>query len=412
MSNMEEMQKRKICVVNGKRGGFNALLPTMLRIADDSELELQVVLTDMHLSNLFGRTLEYAKEKIKVNKTVDIGQTGSTPRERTEALGRGLTGMAQALDELKPDIILILGDRSETLIAAFAALQLRIPIAHVQGGEISGNIDGIQRHAITKLAHIHFAETEEARKRILQLGEERWRVHRSGAPYVDFIKLKLYTPATEVRKKFSLLPDEQFLLVLQHPVTTEPESSAPHMKEILDAVEATGLRAIIAYPCSDQGYQGILDEIEKCRSNPKISIHKNIPAEDFIGLQAIASALVGNSSAGIYEAPYLHCPFVNVGKRQAKREKEKNVIDVAPEKEAIIAGIRKALDDKNFHEEIKTAKFVYGDGNAYKRIVTVLKTVPLGKRLFEKRSTYYSWRRQIIDYYYLPLRQRLLKFFE
>ena len=375
-------------MVNGKRGGFNALLPTMLRIADDPELELQVILTDMHLSDLFGRTLEYAKEKIKVTKTVDIGQTGATPRERTEALGRCLTGMAQALDELKPDIVLILGDRSETLTTAFAALQLRIPVAHIQGGEISGNIDGIQRHAITKLAHIHFAETEEARKRILQLGEEEWRVHRSGAPYIDFIKLKLYTPAGEVRKKFGLGADEKFLLILQHPVTTEPELSHQHMKEVLAAVKESGLRAICAYPCSDQGYQGIINALEEIRSDKQFSVHKNIPAEDFIGLQATASALVGNSSAGIYEAPYIYCPAVNVGKRQDSRARESNVIDVPPEKDAILAGIQKALTDKNFHAALRKPHGIYGDGTAHEKITAVLKEIELGPRLFEKKITF------------------------
>jgi GDP/UDP-N,N'-diacetylbacillosamine 2-epimerase (hydrolysing) len=379
---------RTICVINGKRGGFNALLPTMNAIAGDRALRLQVVLTDMHLSETFGRTLDYAQTHVRVTRTVPIAQTGASAVERTDALGRALSGMASALDDLRPDMVLILGDRSETLVAAVAALQLRIPIAHVQGGEISGNIDGIQRHAITKLAHIHFAETERAKRRLLRMGEEPWRVSRVGAPYIDFIRLRLYTPAAEVRQKYELAPDEPFLLVLQHPVTTEPDKSYVQMVQVLDAVKATGFRAIVAYPCSDQGYQGIIDAIEERGDDRGLSIHRNIPAEDFIGLEATASALVGNSSAGIYEAPYVYCPFVNVGERQRGREREPNVIDVPPRAAAIRKAVQLVHTDVRFRKRLRQPKHIYGDGRAYQRIVRTLKQVPLGARLFEKALTY------------------------
>ncbi len=378
--------KRKICVVNGKRGGFNALLPTMRTIAQDSDLQLQVVLTDMHLSNLFGRTLAYAKKWIKVDATVDMQQTGATARERTEALGRALTGFAKVFSELQPDIVLLLGDRSETLTAAFAAVQLKIPVAHIQGGEISGNIDGIQRHAITKLAHIHFTETAAAKERVVRLGEEPWRVHFTGAPYIDFIAQGLYTPADDVRHKFGLKSKEPFLLVLQHPVTTEPQSSYMHMRNVLAAVKESQLRAVIAYPCSDQGYQGVIDAIAEEQDNSRFSIHQNIPAEDFIGLEAIASALVGNSSAGIYEAPYVGCPVVNVGKRQEGRERENNVVDVDWLWDAVLQGILKATSF-DFRMRI-LPRFIYGDGKACERIWHALKTVRLNSNLFEKKLTF------------------------
>jgi GDP/UDP-N,N'-diacetylbacillosamine 2-epimerase (hydrolysing) len=379
---------KTICVINGKRGGFNALLPTMRAIADDRSLRLQVLLTDMHLSPTFGRTLDYASKLVEVTRAVPIDQTGSSPVERTQALGRALTRIATALDELRPDLVLLLGDRSETLAAAFAAVQLRIPVAHVQGGEISGNIDGIQRHAITKLAHLHFAETEHARKRLLRLGEEPWRVSRVGAPYIDFIRLRLYTPAGDVRAKFGLAADEPFLLVLMHPVTTAPEQSRPHMTQVLDAAAATGLRSIVAYPCSDQGYQGIIDAIEERQGERQFSIHRNIPAEDFIGLEATAAALVGNSSAGIYEAPYVFCPCVNVGTRQQGRERERNVIDVPPRAAAIRRAVHTVRTDAGFRRRLKTPKYIYGDGRACERIVKTLRKVSLGPRLFEKAITY------------------------
>ncbi len=383
------MKKRKICVINGKRGGFNALLPTMRAFNEDPVCELQVVLTDMHLSKTFGHTIDYAKKLIKVSKIVPIGQVGSSARERTEALGRGLTGMAEALESLAPDIVLLLGDRSETLIATFAALQLKIPVAHIQGGEISGNIDGIQRHAITKLSHLHFTETKKAAKRVEMLGEESWRIHYTGAPYIDFIKQKWYTPEHEVREKFNLKEDEQFFLVLMHPVTTEPEKSYAHMKETLSAIAETGIRAIIAYPCSDQGYQGVIDAIEAHKDNPQFSIHQNIPAHDFIGLEACTTALIGNSSAGIYEAPYVYTPAVNIGKRQEGRERESNIIEVMNvEKKAIIEAIHTAMTDQDFREKLMHPEGIYGDGRAYERIVKTIKEIQLGETLFEKKTVF------------------------
>lgn len=377
---------RTICVINGKRGGFNALLPTMRAIGKHPGLKLQVMLTDMHLAELFGKTVSDARKWVRITRTVDIAQRGDSARERTQALGRGLSEMARALAELKPDMILLLGDRSETLVAAFAALQLKIPVAHIQGGEISGNIDGIQRHAITKLAHLHFAETEDARKRIIALGEEAWRVSRVGAPYIDFIREKLYTSGRDVRKKYGLAPGEKFLLVLQHPVTTEPERAYPDMRETLAAVKSSGMRAITVYPCSDQGYQGIIDALEEKRGDKQFSIYKNIPAEDFIGLEAEATALVGNSSAGIYEAPYVACPFVSVGKRQEGRERENNVLDVVPERGKILAAIRRAASPA-FRKSMRP-RHIYGDGRAAGRIVRVLARVPLGPKLFEKKITF------------------------
>jgi UDP-N-acetylglucosamine 2-epimerase (non-hydrolysing)/GDP/UDP-N,N'-diacetylbacillosamine 2-epimerase (hydrolysing) len=303
--------------------------------------------------------------------------------------------------------MLILGDRSETLVAAFAALQLGIPVAHIQGGEVSGSVDGIQRHAITKLSHLHFAETERARQTILRLGEEKWRVHRVGAPYLDFISQKLYTSEREVRAKFRLHPREPFLLVLQHSETTAPERSEVEMNETLTAVASTGLRAIVAYPCSDQGYEGIVRAIEAHRGNPLFSIHTNIPAEDFIGLQACASVLVGNSSAAIYEAPYLQLPAVSVGSRQRKRERENNIIDVSPERTAIARAIYTARFDSLFRVGLERVRHLYGDGRAYKRIVNILRKAPPRERLFKKRLTRYSIRRQFFDFYIKPFTDRL-----
>src|SRR5262245_47055166 len=160
------------------------------------------------------------------------------------------------------------------------------------------------------------------------------------------------------------------------------------MVQVLDAVRATGLRAIVAYPCSDQGYQGIIDAIEERGDERGLSIHRNIPAEDFIGLEATAAALVGNSSAGIYEAPYVHCPFVNVGSRQQGREREPNVIDVQPRAAAIKKAVQTARTDTRFRRRLRHPKHIYGDGRAYQRIVRTLKQVPMGPRLFEKALTY------------------------
>jgi GDP/UDP-N,N'-diacetylbacillosamine 2-epimerase (hydrolysing) len=379
---------RKICVWSGKRGGFGAFIPTMQEISRRPGLELSLVVTDQHLYEKFGKTISEVTTHFKVAAAIDMEQAGDSQVDRARAVGTCLVKAAPVLAELRPDVLLVIGDRGEVLAATIAAHNLRIAIAHVQGGDISGTLDEPVRHAVTKLSHIHFPSTESAAQRLLRMGEEPWRVHAVGDTHVDQILLGRKTPPAELRQKYNLVEGEPFLLVLQHSDSTVPHDSRAQMHATLEAVLSFGLRTLLVYPCSDQGYEGILSEIEAVRDRPGVSVHKNIPADDFVGLQAIGAALVGNSSAGLIEAPYFALPVVNVGDRQIGRERATNVIDAPYDAGQIRDAIGKAVRDQAFRASLKTVQPPFGDGTAYKKITDVLAETVVDERLLNKRMSY------------------------
>lgn len=382
------MKRRHVCVVSGKRGGFGALTPTMEAITTHPAMTLSVLVTDQHLYDRFGRTVAEVEASFPVAATIDMQQRGDGNRDRARAIGVCLTKAADVLADLAPDILLVIGDRGEVLATTIAAHNLRIAIAHVQGGDVSGSLDEPVRHAITKLAHIHFPSTEASARRLRAMGEEAWRVHVVGDTHVDQLLLRRVTTPDELRARYRLPEGEPFLLVLQHSDSTEPERSREQMAETVAAVLSLGLRALFVYPCSDQGFEGIIAEIEAVRDRPGVSVHQNIPAADFAGLEGLAACLVGNSSAGLIEAPYFGLPAVNVGDRQIGREHAANVLHVPYDRARIRAAIERALDDAEFRGALKTLTPPFGDGTAYRRITEVLASVPLDTRLLNKRMAY------------------------
>lgn len=379
---------RHVCVWSGKRGGFGALAPTMEAIATHPQTRLSVVVTDQHLYRRFGRTIEEVEQRFPIAAAIDMEQDGDTCRDRGRAIGRCLTKSIDVLADLTPDVLVVIGDRGEVLAAAIAAHNLRIPIAHIQGGDVSGSLDEPVRHAVTKLAHIHFPSTEASARRILAMGEEPWRVHVVGDTHIDQLFLGKVTPAAELRRRYDLPDGDPFLLVLQHSDSTDADNSAAQMRETVEAVLSFGWRTLFVYPCSDQGYEGIIGEIERVRVAPGVSVHRNIPAPDFAGLQSIAACLIGNSSAGLIEAPYFRLPAVNVGDRQIGRDHAANVIHVPYDRERIRKAIDHALHDEAFRAACSTLQPPFGDGTAYRRIAEVLANVEINDTLLNKRMTY------------------------
>lgn len=375
--------RRKICISTGKRGGFGALLPVMRMIDSDPSLELQVIVTDMHLNETFGYTVQEVQRYVQIAEQVSMDQTGDSARERTEALGRCVSGMAVALDRLRPDIVVLLGDRSETLATAFTCVEMGIPLAHIQAGDQSGGLDDLHRAAITKLSHLHFSQTKLQGQRVLALGEEPWRVTVSGAPYIDRIVAQQFTDAATVRTRFNLDPKTPTFVVLQHSDTYEPHNSYGSMRATLEAVRDHSMQAVVCYPCSDQGYAGVIRAIEEFADEPSFRIQQNVDSVDFLGLLAISSVMIGNSSSAIIEAPYFNLPAVNVGNRQRGRERGANVIDVEPSPEAVAAGVRRAASSE-FRDWLQGQARPFGDGTASEKIVEVLRTVAMDPVLFEK----------------------------
>lgn len=381
------MTKRHIAVLTGKRGGYGAMKPMLKLLDADPEIRLSLIVTDQHVNPRFGATINEVEKDFRVAAAVDMEQDSGSGQSRARAIGVCMSKMADLLGELRPQILALYGDRGEVMAAALAALHLGIPVAHLQGGDRSGNMDELIRHAVTKLSHLHFASNMESAARILSLGEEPWRVHVVGDNHIDQIVARDYTDAGTLRKNFDIQPGEGPLIVLQHPETTRQRDNYGDMRATLDAVLALKRRTLIIYPCSDQGYEEVVRAIEEARGLPGVSIHHNIEAEDFWGLLSLAGALVGNSSAGLIETPYLHIPAINLGKRQKGRRRAENVISCEFDREEIAAALDKAMNDPEFGLMVQQCSQPFGDGLAYQRIVAVLKSIPLDEKLVNKIIT-------------------------
>ena len=362
--------------------------PLLRAIDRDPDLELLLMVTDQHLNPEFGATIAEVEADFRVASAIDMEQADGSAPARVEALGTCLTKMSRALTELSPDIVLLYGDRGEVLVTGIAAINLGIPIAHLQGGDRSGNVDELMRHALTKLAHLHFPASEESASRIRRLGEEEWRIEVVGDNHVDPIVAGEFTSPEVLAERYGIFDGDKPIIVLQHPETTRKRDNFRDMEDTLNAVLERGRRTIVVYPCSDQGYQDIVQAIEARRDHPNISVHKNIDAPDFWGLMSMASVLVGNSSAGLIETPYFPVAAINLGERQIGRLHSENVIHAEFGRQSIAAALDAALEDETFAEVVSKCSRPFGDGLAFQRIHARLKRVELDDRLTNKQITY------------------------
>ena len=377
-----------IFVLTGKRGGFGAMKPMLRLIRDDSAFELQLVVTDQHVSERFGRTAREIEEEFEIAAAVDMEQVDDTPLGRAAAVGRCAERMAATLDSLRPDICLLYGDRGEVLATATAATLLGLPVAHLQGGDLSGSLDDNIRHAVTKLAHLHFPSIPSSAERIRRMGEEDWRIHVVGDSHLDGIVAGDHARPEVVAAKLGLDLHRPIVVVLQHSETTEPDAAYEQMNETLAAVRDTGHQAVVVYPCSDQGYEGIIQSIREIAVTPQFQVHVNLDAPIFRGLLNAASVLVGNSSAGLIETPIFRLASVNIGRRQEGRLRAENVIDVPHDQSAIATALDRALHDKAFARTVAECQQPYGDGRTGERILDVLRRTPIDEHLLVKQMTY------------------------
>jgi GDP/UDP-N,N'-diacetylbacillosamine 2-epimerase (hydrolysing) len=374
-----------VAVLTGKRGGYGAMKPLLRALDTDPEMRMSLIATDQHVNPKFGNTRAEIERDFKLAAVVDMQQQSAQPVDRARALGVCLTGMASALDELSPDLLMLYGDRGEVLAAATAAVHLRIPIAHLQGGDVSGNIDDPMRHAISKLAHVHYPSTETSADRLLAMGEEPWRVQVVGDNHVDGIVSGDFTESSIVRERLGIQESEHPIVVLYHPETIRPRDQRADMAHILRAVSARSTRSLVVYPCSDAGHDDVISAFETVRGSPEFTFHQNIDAENFWGLLNIASVIIGNSSCGLIESPYFGLPAVNVGKRQEGRASSQNVIHCEAEPAALSAALETALEDSSFRIQATRPAKPFGNGLAWQRIHQHLKSVRIDSRLFNKR---------------------------
>lgn len=384
------MENRKICVVTGSRAEYGLLKPVMKAIARSKKLILQVLAMGMHLVPEFGETMkEIKKDGFNIDGLVKMTASRDTKEAMAQSIGRGIIGITDSLAEIKPDIVLILGDRMEALSAVIAAVYMNIILAHVHGGDSPrAGLDEYARHAITKLSHIHFPATEKSANRIIKMGEDYQRVHVVGAPGLDSILKEKLISRSRLANKYKLDLSKPLLLIVQHSVTTEVEDAERQMRETMEAIKEIGIQSVAIYPNADAGGRRIIKIIEEYRKFPFIQIYKNLPHLDYLSLMKLASVMVGNSSSGIIETPSFSLPAVNIGTRQEGRERANNVIDVDYSKNQIKKTIKEMLDNRKLRERLKKSKNPYGDGKASERIIKVLENIELNKRLLQKKITY------------------------
>lgn len=380
---------RRVVYLTGTRADYGLFYQTLRRIEEHPDLDLRLIVTAMHLAPEFGYTLRLIEQDgFHIAAQVETLLAGDSGGSMGRAIGLGILGLTQALESLRPDVLILLGDRGEMLAGAIAAAHLNIAIAHVHGGEVSGTIDESVRHAITKFAHIHFPSTRENGERIVKMGEDPARVHVVGAPGLDYLRLVEPMEQRELASDLDLDLSEPVLLMTQHPVTTEEEAAAEQMRITLEAVKAVGVQTLITYPNADGGGRAMIQALKAYETLPFVRIRKSLGQRRYVSLLRYACAMVGNSSSGIIEAPYFGLPVVNIGTRQQGRQRAENVLDVPHDRAAIEQAIRTALTDEGFIQQARQCTNPYGDGYAGERISEILAQVPLDRGFLQKRLAY------------------------
>ena len=385
------MPKRKIAIVTGIRSEYSLLYPLMKKIKESSSLNLKLFVTGAHLSRDFGFTVrEIEKDGFPIEQRIKSLVDCNTTAGRVKGAAVQLLEIVKAFERIKPDIAIAAFDREEAITVALAASYMNIPIAHVGAGDrVTGNVDDYVRHAVTKLAHVHFAATENNKKRIIKMGEESWRVYNVGNPGLDKYRMIQDIPVDRLKKilKFDITKPP-LLVVLHNPLSTESDKAGEETRIIMKAIGRLKFQTIVIHPNSDAGCIDIVKVIDFYRSRKFIKIFKNLPKEVFINLMRNCDCLIGNSSCGILEAPLLKLPVVNIGMRQGGRERASNVIFTDYKKKNIEKAIHKALYDKRFKGSLKKCKNPYGDGFTAERIVKALSSLKLDKKLLQKKITY------------------------
>jgi len=381
---------RKIAVVTGTRAEYGPLKPLMQAIENDKTLKLIPLITGMHLLSDYGNTYKLVEKDFSHSVKIPMLLEGDSLKDMALYLSSGIKNFATYFSQHPPDIVVVTGDRSEQLAAALAALYLNIPIAHINGGDVSGGmVDESIRHAITKIAHVHFAYTKQNAERIKKMGEDTYRIHKTGAIAIEAILQTKLKSKKELFKTYQLDPDKTTILVVQHPLTTLKDRGYTQFQELLQALDALQEQTVLVYPNCDAGSKKFITLLERYKNRPYLHLFKNIPHEDYVGFMKYVDVMIGNSSSGIIEAPTLKTPVINIGGRQNGRDRSKNIHQVdRPTKEEILNSIRFVLTDKVFKNKVKKCKNEYGAGNVSQKIVDILKHLKIDERLIQKQITY------------------------
>lgn len=393
------MKKRTIAVFTGNRAEYGLQYPILRAIDRHPNLDYKLLVSGAHLDTSFGQTIaEIQKDGFHIDAEAKIEMDASSLFSTAQAIGSGVLAISKILAEMNPDIMIAYGDRFEAFAAVIASSQMRIPTAHVEGGDLTegGALDDTVRHAMTKLAHIHFSTNAQATNRILAMGEEPWRVHTVGFSAIDLIAEGRYSLREEVQDALKLDLTRPIIVVTQHSVATEYDSAVAQFEPTLNALErlsTEGVQVVITYPNNDAGGRQLIERILAFqeRNLPNVIVRRSLGRHLYHGLLALAKgsedrvACIGNSSSGIKETPAFGCPTVNIGARQDRRLRGENVVDASYDSKAIYEAVHRCLFDEAFRSLCREAKNPYWLGDAGPKIADVLASVELGPRLIRKR---------------------------
>jgi UDP-hydrolysing UDP-N-acetyl-D-glucosamine 2-epimerase len=369
---------KRVCVIIGSRANYSSIKSAMRAIRAHPELELQLVVGASALLDRYGAAVSLIEQDgFTVDVKLHMLVEGETPATMAKSTGMGLIELPTVFERLKPDFVLTVGDRFETMATTLAAAYMNIPIAHTMGGEVTGTIDESIRHAVTKFAHVHFPASKDAADRIVKLGERPEDVHLVGCPRIDLVSEILKKREDGLPKDLFALGvgdaldlEKPFLLVSQHPVTTEYGLGESQINATLEAIARTEIPAIVLWPNADAGSEEIARGIRKWRERGRakdMHFFKNLPVATYVHLMDRTACLVGNSSSGIREGAFIGTPTVNLGSRQDARDRGSNVIDCDHDTDQIYAAIRRQIDHGRYAMEP-----IYGDGKAGERIAEIL----------------------------------------
>jgi UDP-hydrolysing UDP-N-acetyl-D-glucosamine 2-epimerase len=379
--------KRKVAVITTSRADYSHLYWPLRALSEHPDVDLRILALGSHLSPEFGNTArEIESDGFPIEARIECLLSSDTDIGMAKTIGVAALGLADTLGQLRPDMMLLIADRYEMLAPASVALALRIPVAHIEGGEVSeGAIDDAVRNALTKMSHIHFTSTEHGRERVVAMGEEGWRVHWAGAPSLDRLRReKMYT-RKELESRLHLDLKQPTVVVAYHPVTIARDT-VREADALFGALASLREHVVFCYPNADAVSREIIERTRaflKTRRNGSLFV--NLDAVSYLSLLGFVDLMIGNSSSGIMETPSLKLPTVNIGLRQQGRERARNIIDAPADPRGILEKVRVAKSAE-FRRSLEGMTNPYGDGHASERIAKVMTTVPLGERLLMKRA--------------------------
>ena len=395
------MKKRVVAVFTGNRAEYGLQFPILRAIDEHPDLEYRLLVSGAHLDANFGSTLnEIRNDGFRIDAEIKIEMDAASLFATAQAIGSGVLAISRVLDEMRPDIMVVYADRFEGFAAVIAATQMNIPTAHIEGGDLTegGALDDSVRHAMTKLAHLHFTTNEQASNRILGMGEESWRVHTVGFPAIDLISEGKFATNVEITEQFGLDLSRPIVLFTQHSVSTEFEKASEQVGPSIEAIKRMadeGIQTVLTYPNNDAGGQAIISELDvfEALDYKNTQVKRSLGRYFYHGILALARnpdiriTCLGNSSSGLKETPAFGCPTVNIGSRQEGRLRGENVLDAGYSSSEIYDQIQRSLFDDDFRELCREAKNPYWLGGAGLKIAEVLATTPLGQGLIRKRMT-------------------------